>query len=217
MTSWHGKSFHITGHLWGESTGHWWTPSLRGSKAAHWCLFVVRSCWRSYWANDRVVIDFRPFVAHVTSLQYNIFIIFYVFLQPISPLNRLMFVSVTGHNWHSGSWFNICFYVVSQDLAESWNLVIDDNIFEMPWTFNTLWPIDNIWRNGSGSTLVQAMVCCLRHQAITGTSADFLLVQSSDINLRVISREIPQPSITKFSLKITCLTFCSNLSEDDEF
>ena len=28
--SWHGKVFHITGPLWGESTSHWWIPLTKG-------------------------------------------------------------------------------------------------------------------------------------------------------------------------------------------
>ena len=31
----------------------------------------------------------------------------------------------------------------------------------MKWTFNSLWPSDAIWRQGSWSTLVQVMACCL--------------------------------------------------------
>ena len=36
------------------------------------------------------------------------------------------------------------------------------------------------------------------------------LFKSSDIHIRAITQEIPQPSITKICLKITCLKFHSN-------
>ena len=43
-----------------------------------------------------------------------------------------------------------------------------------------------------------------QRQAITSSNAD---LPNSDINLRTISQEKPQPSITEFSLKITHLKF----------
>ena len=46
-----------------------------------------------------------------------------------------------------------------------------------------------------------------RHQAITWTNADWSSVKSNDIHIRAISQEMPQPSITKIYLKITCLKF----------
>ena len=42
-----------------------------------------------------------------------------------------------------------------------------------------------------------------RHQAITWTNVDKSSVRSSDIHLRAITEEPPQPSTTKVSLKIT--------------
>ena len=49
-----------------------------------------------------------------------------------------------------------------------------------------------------------------RHQAITWTNVDWSSVKSSDIHIRAISQEMPQPSITEIFLKITCLKFHSN-------
>ena len=48
------------------------------------------------------------------------------------------------------------------------------------------------------------------HQAITWTNVDWSSAKSSDIHIRAISLEMPQPSITKICLKITCLRFHSN-------
>ena len=41
-------------------------------------------------------------------------------------------------------------------------------------------------------------------------------LKSSDIHIRTISQEIPQPSITKICLKITCLKFHSNFPGANE-
>ena len=38
-TSWHGNTFHITGHLWGESIGHWWIPHFYKGPV-RWCVDV---------------------------------------------------------------------------------------------------------------------------------------------------------------------------------
>ena len=74
----------------------------------------------------------------------------------------------------------------------------------------TFWPSDAIWRQRSGSTLAQVMAYFWRHQAITWTNADWSSVKSNDIHIRAISQEMPQPSIIKIYLKITCLKFHSN-------
>ena len=75
---------------------------------------------------------------------------------------------------------------------------------------NSLWPSDAIWRQRSGSRLAQVMACCLTPHAITWTNVDRSSVKSSDIHIRAISQEMPQPSIIKISLKITYLKFHSN-------
>ena len=78
---------------------------------------------------------------------------------------------------------------------------------------NSLWPNDAIWRHRSMSTLTQVMACC---QAITWTSVDSSSVRSSDIQLRATQPKIVHPSITKISLKITCLKFYLNLPGANE-
>ena len=71
---------------------------------------------------------------------------------------------------------------------------------------NALWPSYDLWRQRSGSTLAQVMACCL-------TAPSHYLNQC----WRIINEvqwhsywEMPQPSITKICLKITCLKFHSN-------
>ena len=48
------------------------------------------------------------------------------------------------------------------------------------------------------------------HQAITWTNVAWSSVKSNDIHIRAISQEMPQPSITKICLKITCPKFHSS-------
>ena len=73
--------------------------------------------------------------------------------------------------------------------------------------FNSLWLSDAIWRQRSGSTLAQIMACCLLHQAITWTNVDWSSVKSSDIHIKAISQEMPQPSITEICLEMTYQKF----------
>ena len=53
--------------------------------------------------------------------------------------------------------------------------------------------------------------------AIIWTKVNSSSVRSSDIHLRTISQELPQPLITKVNLKITYLNFYSNLSWANEW
>ena len=55
-----------------------------------------------------------------------------------------------------------------------------------------------------------------RHQAITWTNVDWSSVKSNDIDISAISLEMPQPSITKICLKITCLKFHSSFQGANE-
>ena len=73
----------------------------------------------------------------------------------------------------------------------------------------SFWPSDAIWWHRSGSTLVQLIDW--RHKAITSTNVDVSSVRSSDIHLRIISKEISETSVTKISLKMSYLKFHSNL------
>ena len=69
-----------------------------------------------------------------------------------------------------------------------------------------------IWVNiGYGNGLLPDI-----HQAICWTNVDFSLVRSSNICLRAISQEITKSSVTKISLKFTCLKFHWNLPGSNE-
>ena len=83
-----------------------------------------------------------------------------------------------------------------------------------------LWPSDGIWGQRSRWTLVWVMACCMMapsHYRYTMAPSYCLnqcwliIRQSSDIRFKIISLVIPQPSITKISLKITYLKLHSNL------
>ena len=54
------------------------------------------------------------------------------------------------------------------------------------------------------------------HQAITSANIDLLSVRSNEIHLRAISLVIPQPSVTKYGLKTTYVSFHSNLPGANE-
>ena len=75
---------------------------------------------------------------------------------------------------------------------------------------NSLWPSDTIWRQRSGQHWLRKLLVDWRHQAITWTNVDLSLVKANDIHLMAASLEIPQPSITECSLKITYLNSQSN-------
>ena len=64
-----------------------------------------------------------------------------------------------------------------------------------------------IWVNiGSGNGLLPDGT-----KPLPEPNVDLSSVKSSGIHLRAILQEIPQPSVTEISLKITYLKFCSNL------
>ena len=50
----------------------------------------------------------------------------------------------------------------------------------------------------------------------TWTNVDWSSVKSSDIHIRAISQEMPQPSITKICMKSMCLKFHSNFPGANE-
>ena len=77
--------------------------------------------------------------------------------------------------------------------------------------FNSLWLSDTIWRQGSRSTLVQVMACCLTAQSHYLNQCWLNITEvpwcSSERNFAWIS----QPSIAEISLKIIFLRFYWNL------
>ena len=81
---------------------------------------------------------------------------------------------------------------------------------------NSLWPIDVICRQGSGSTLAQVMACCLATPSHYLNQCWQIIREISDIHIRAISQEMPQPVITKIRLKITYLKFHSHFPGANE-
>ena len=47
---------HITGHLWGESTGHWWIPLTKGQKCR-----ALMYAWIHLWPKRWVASDLRSY------------------------------------------------------------------------------------------------------------------------------------------------------------
>ena len=82
--------------------------------------------------------------------------------------------------------------------------------------FNSLGPSDTIWRQRSGSTLVQVMACCLTAPSHYLNQCWLIISESSDIHIRAISQEMLQPSITEICLKITYLKFHLNFPGANE-
>ena len=92
-------------------------------------------------------------------------------------------------------------------ISNSVILRVDDEI-SLSWgtlRVNTLWPSDAIWRQVSESTLAQVMAC---------TNVDLSSKRYSGIHMRTVSKEIPQPSLTKISWKITYLQIYQKSSRD---
>ena len=135
---------------------------------------------------------------------------------------------LSSYLWAS-DYLNQCWLITSWMLKNKlqWNLNQDVKFFIeeihlkmlailfRPQWVNSLWHSDTIWRHQSWSTLAQIMAWC-RHQAITWTNVDLSSVRSSGIHLSAILQEMPQPSVTKISLKFTYLKLCSNLPGANE-
>ena len=78
------------------------------------------------------------------------------------------------------------------------------------WRINSLWPSDTIWWHRSRSTLVQVMACCLTAPSHYLNQC-WLIISMVQWHLSEsdFTRDA-QPSITKISMKITCLCFNSS-------
>ena len=61
MASSNENAIHVTGTLWGESTGHWRFPSQRLVK---WMMFTLMRAWTNGLANGRDAGDSRCHDAH---------------------------------------------------------------------------------------------------------------------------------------------------------
>ena len=83
---------------------------------------------------------------------------------------------------------------------------------------NSLWPSDTIWRQRSGSTLAKVMVWCLTALSHFKNQCWLVIieVQWHHVNIRAISQEMSQSSVTEICLKITYLKFQSNFPGANE-
>ena len=88
MTSSNGNVFRVTGHLYGEFTGH--QGQWRGA-----LMFSLICVWINDWENNREAGDLRRYVAH-----YDVIV---MYLSPsVNP-----WLSSSAH-WHIESWWRIC-------------------------------------------------------------------------------------------------------------
>ena len=76
-------------------------------------------------------------------------------------------------------------------------------------SINSLWPSDTTWRQSSGSTLAQVMVCCLTAPSHYLNQC-WLVISEVQWYSYSISHGMPQPPIIKLRLKIAYLKFHSN-------
>ena len=63
MTSSNGNVFRVTGHLFGEFTGHRWIPRTKASDAELWCFLLIWA-WTNGWLYNRDAGDLRCLRAH---------------------------------------------------------------------------------------------------------------------------------------------------------
>ena len=78
-TSWHGNTFRITGHLWGESTGHRWIPLTNDQ----WC-----GLWCSLWCQPKRSLEQTvglPVIWNAMTLKCHV----YVYFTGIGPMIKL--------------------------------------------------------------------------------------------------------------------------------
>ena len=71
-TSWHGNAFHITVHVWRESTSDWWIPFKKDSNICGILMCSLMLAWTSCWQNSWVVGDFRRHCDVYDKLKYGV-------------------------------------------------------------------------------------------------------------------------------------------------
>ena len=99
MMTWHGNTVCITGHLWGESTGHRWI-SLRNGQQCRTLIFVsLLLTWPSWWANSWDASDLRFHAAHVMSRSLTCA----VSMTPSTDLATSLAESISC-SWQDGLW-----------------------------------------------------------------------------------------------------------------
>ena len=72
MTSSNGNLFHVTGHLWGEFTGHRGIPAQRPVKRSFDVFFDLP--WINGWVNNGEAGDLRRYRAHYDVIVMDAFV-----------------------------------------------------------------------------------------------------------------------------------------------
>ena len=98
MTSSNGNIFRVTGHLYGEFTGHRIIPRTKVSDAEHWC-FILSDAWINAWVNNREAGDLRRHRAH-----YDVIVMVYQnYCSSKCKLIPSWYVTPLATHWFSGS------------------------------------------------------------------------------------------------------------------
>ena len=100
--------------------------------------------------------------------------------------------------WEQGLWSKCEVHLCTVRPCNLAHWVVSSSGGIMSWFISNLIPNTIVTH-----TCISRVMGC--HQAITWTNVDWSSVKSSDIHIRAISQEMPQPSVTKICLKITCL------------
>ena len=110
------------------------------------------------------------------------------------------------HIWAWTQWLIFCKQHFQMHLLK-WKLLYSDSGLPGVCTSTHFGLVTPYGDRSSGSTLAQV---------ITWTNVDWSSVKSSDIHIRTISQEMPQPPITKIYFKVTYLKFHSNFPGANE-
>ena len=202
-----------------------------------WSLvWITRQTWVGYWGHidtiwmaniSRVIYIFQTYwilelstnnVGRYTETEMSSFLwnFHYWVALTVAPkwenLVKMTKISISVYlcNWHRHTLVKV-FQWEMRDIVFLFCFIVF-----VVCSFNSLWPIDAIWRQRSRSTLVQVMDWCLTAQSHYLNQCWLIIIVSNDAHLRAISLEMSQPSVTKISVKIIFLRFYWNLPGANE-
>ena len=173
-----------------EFTGGRWIPCTKGQYAENISIW-----WRHH--------DFGE------SWPYPNDTALHIAISVIGSWNLVAFSRVLRHEKGSNWFNNILARRTLPSPIHKRGMAVSPIWSNYPHSLYSLRPSDVIWRQRSGSTLAQGMACCLMAPGHYLNQCGLIIseVQWHSIRIRAIPQEIPQPSITKVRLKISCLKF----------
>ena len=69
MISWHGKTFHITGPLWWESTSHWWIPIIKRTVMRSSDATALGHQYPQWWLNIYCIDRLHYYYSHLVAAR----------------------------------------------------------------------------------------------------------------------------------------------------